>query len=50
MNIIQDYEEASGQKINLHKLDDSFSWTVPITKVNELEMLMGIKVVKEHSK
>lgn len=49
-SILQAYEQTSGQKINLDKSELSHSRNVPITRVNELQSLLGVQAVESHVK
>lgn len=50
MYVLQSYENASGQKINLGKSQLSFSRNVLSIIVDELTQLMGVKEVESYEK
>lgn len=50
VEILNSYEEASGQKVNFEKSEVSFSRGVEQCRAEELASLMGVKLVRKHSK
>ena len=49
-DILNTYELASGQKINLEKTDVSFSWGVVDTRRRSLVGKLGVRLVTNHEK
>ena len=50
IEILNQYEEASGQKVNFDKLEVSFSKGVIRTKQEKLPTLLSMKLVEKHAK
>lgn len=49
-NIIKQYEEASGQRINLEKTELTVSANIGAGKKKELSEVLGVKSVEQHTK
>lgn len=49
-HLLQVYEQAFGQRINLDKSELTFNRNVPSIRTNQLAMLLGVKLAVAHGK